>query len=194
MNTPSMQRQEYIEKVVMSLRRHFVLNGGYSVPENIRVTVGFPSGSRNRIGECHFTEASTDKHFEIFVSPELGQNTKHKEQPVIEVIAHEICHTIAGYEAGHKAPFKKIATAIGLTGKMTSTRPGPKMLDFIASFEKVHGPYPAGALTRGMIKKKKTYMLKCVCADCGYTVRTTAQWIEKGLPICPVDQEPMGEE
>lgn len=47
--------------------------------------------------------------------------------------------------------------------------------------------WPAGALTRSMIKKKGTYLIKCECPDCGYVVRTTAKWLELGDPICPVD-------
>lgn len=184
--TPSMERQEWIEKALKALRVHFD-RFGYSVPENVRVTIGFPKGGRTRIGECHYTENSADNHFEIFISPELGQGSKYANQPIIEVIAHEICHTIAGYKAGHKKPFKLVATAIGLEGKMTSTKPGPIMLKFISEFEAVNGPYPAGALTRSMIKKKKTYLIKCECPDCGYVVRTTQQWLDKGDPICPID-------
>lgn len=184
--TPSMERQEWIEKALVQLRQHFK-NYGYTVPDNIRVTIGFPKGGRTRIGECHYTENSVDKHFEIFISPELGKGTKFLEQPVIEVMAHEICHTIAGFKAGHKKPFKVIATAIGLEGKMTSTRPGPMMKSFITGFEAANGPYPAGALTRSMLKKKSTYLIKCECPDCGYVVRTTAKWLELGDPICPVD-------
>ena len=185
-NSPSMQRQEWVEKALKQLRTHFN-DCGYKVPENIRVTIGFPKSGRTRIGECHYTEASMDQHFEIFISPELGKDSTIGNHPVMEVMAHEICHTIAGHKAGHKAPFKKIATMIGLEGKMTSTVPGLKMLALIEAFEKEHGPYPAGALTRSMIKKKNTYLIKCECPECGYTVRTTAKWLENGDPICPVD-------
>lgn len=184
--TPSMARQEWVEKALVALRKHFALYG-YQVPHNLRVTIGFPKGGRTRIGECHYCEASMDQHFEIFVSPELGQKSKFGNHPIIEVMAHEICHTLAGFKAGHKAPFKKIATMIGLEGKMTSTVPGPLMLDFIKKFEAEHGAYPAGALTRSMVKKKETYLIKCECPECGYTVRTTRKWLEMGDPICPVD-------
>lgn len=183
--TPSMERQEWIEKALKHLRKHFA-DKGYSVPENIRVTIGWPKGGRTRIGECHYCEASKDGHFEIFISPELGKDGPYKQQPVMEVMAHEICHTIAGHKAGHKKPFKIIAEAIGLEGKMTATKPGPIMLACIAAFEAEYGPYPAGALTRSMRQKKATYLIKCECGECGYTVRTTAKWLEMGDPICPV--------
>lgn len=188
--TPSMERHDWIEKAFKALRVHFN-DCGYKVADNIRVTIGFPKGGRTRIGECHYTEASTDQHFEIFVSPELGQNSKYTNHSPMEVIAHEICHTIAGFKAGHKKPFKAIATAIGLEGKMTSTVPGPKMLKLIKSFEETNGPYPAGALTRSMLKKKQTYLIKCECTTCGYTVRTTEKWLAIGYPICPQDEQVM---
>lgn len=188
--TPSMERQEWVEKALKALRTHFN-ECGYKVPENIRITIGWPKGGRTRIGECFFTEASMDQHFEIFVSPELGTGSKFKNQYVMEVMAHEICHTIAGFKAAHKKPFKIIATAIGLQGKMTSTEPGPKMLKLIETFEQENGPYPYGALTRSMVKKKKTYMIKCECETCGYQVYTTEKHLAKGDPICPVDGEGM---
>lgn len=185
-STPSMERQEWVEKALKFLRVHFK-KYGYDVPANIRVTIGWPKGGRTRIGECFYCEASADKHFEIFVSPELGKGSRFKEQWVLEVIAHEICHTLAGHKAGHKKPYKVIATAIGLEGKMTSTVPGPIMKAAIVEFEKENGPYPSGALTRSMLKKKATYLIKCECPECGYVVRTTAKWLENGDPICPMD-------
>ena len=184
--TPSAERQEWVEKALKTLRNHFD-SKGYKVPDNIRVTIGWPKGGRKRIGECFFTEASTDQHFEIFISPELGKGGVHSDHPVMEVMAHEICHTIAGFKAKHNKPFKIIAEAIGLTGKMTSTLPGPMMLEVIKSFEELNGPYPAGALTRNMLKKKATYLIKCECPECGYVVRTTQKWLEQGDPICPID-------
>lgn len=188
--TPSMERQEWVENALLALRKHFS-DCGYTIPTNIRVTIGWPKGGRTRIGECFFTESSMDQHFEIFVSPELGKDSKYKNQYVMEVMAHEICHTIAGFKAAHKNPFKIIATAIGLQGKMTSTEPGPAMLKVIADFEATNGPYPAGALTRSMLKKKKTYIIKCECPNCGYICYTTEKWLSVGDPVCPVDGKGM---
>lgn len=188
--TPSSERQEWVEKALVRLRAHFK-DCGYAVPENIRITIGWPKGGRKRIGECFFTENSSDQHFEIFISPVLGKGSEHANQYVMEVMAHEICHTIAGYEAAHKKPFKIIATAIGLEGKMTSTVPGTVMLKVIADFEASNGPYPAGALSRSMQKKKATYLVKCACPECDYIVYTTEKHLKKGDPICPVDGEGM---
>lgn len=189
-DTPSGERQAWVEKALVRLRAHFK-DCGYTVPDNIRVTIGWPKGGRTRVGECFFTPSSNDKHFEIFVSPELGKGSKYANQFVMEVIAHEICHTIAGPEAGHKKPFKVIATAIGLKGKMTSTEPDVMMLALIKAFEEANGPYPAGALSRSMQKKKSTYLIKCACPDCDYICYVTQKHLDKGDPICPVDGEGM---
>jgi hypothetical protein len=32
-------------------------------------------------------------------------------------------------------------------------------------------------------------MRKVTCGHCGYTVRTTAKWLEIGMPRCPEGQE-----
>jgi hypothetical protein len=48
--------------------------------------------------------------------------------------------------------------------------------------------FPHAALRSGLNgahKPQGTRMLKVQCGSCGYTVRTTAKWIEVGLPLCP---------
>lgn len=43
--TPSMERQEWVEKALVRLRQHFA-EAGYTVPTNIRITIGWPKGGR----------------------------------------------------------------------------------------------------------------------------------------------------
>jgi hypothetical protein len=38
-----------------------------------------------------------------------------------------------------------------------------------------------------------TRLIKVACPQCGYTVRTTRQWIETGLPVCGPCETPMEE-
>lgn len=193
----SMQRQEWIEKAVTALRYHFSSNW-YVVPDNVRVSVGIPKGSHGAhkaIGQCWSDLASEDGHFEIFASPELGFKGEPKpgNQATIDMlatIAHELVHATVGL-AGHKGEFKTCALAVGLAGKMTSTVAGEKMLSFISGLINEIGEYPAGALNIALRKKKATYLLKCECQSCGYTVRTTEKWLAQGAPICPTDDEPM---
>lgn len=44
-------------------------------------------------------------------------------------------------------------------------------------------PVPASSNAK---KKQGTRMIKCACGECGYTVRTTAKWLEVGPPCCPL--------
>jgi hypothetical protein len=190
-DTASLIRQKYLESAVLELRAHFT-KLGYTVPANVRISVGFPKGTHKgaggkTIGQCWPYQSSTDKHSEIFISPELRDT-----ETVVHVIAHELVHATVGCEAGHKAPFKCCALAIGLTGKMTATVAGEGMKAFIKRFVQAHGEYPAGALMVANRKKQGTRLLKCACEECGYTVRTTRQWVEGlGTPICPKDKVSM---
>jgi hypothetical protein len=45
-------------------------------------------------------------------------------------------------------------------------------------------PYPHATIDKSGRKKQATRMLKVVCPECDYTVRTTQQWIDTRLPIC----------
>ena len=63
----------------------------------------------------------------------------------LDVLAHELVHAAVGVQHGHKAPFKRVAVAIGLTGKMTihNRRSGAQ-----AKLEKIYamlGDFPYGA-------------------------------------------------
>jgi hypothetical protein len=49
------------------------------------------------------------------------------------------------------------------------------------------GAYPHAPLNVGTRKTQSTRMLKAVCPTCGYTVRLSAKWADKGLPTCPTD-------
>lgn len=185
MTATSFARHTWIEKVHTALRVKFA-DCGYAVPIEVRVSIGFPKGSRagnGKIGQCWAPAASTDRYTEIFVSPELRDGAR-----IMDVLAHELAHATVGCEAGHKAPFKRCATDIGLTGKMTAT---VATREFSAWARKVMakiGPYPAGALSSATRKKQSTRMIKCECGACGYTVRTTNKWLDIAVPTCPVDE------
>ncbi len=40
-------------------------------------------------------------------------------------------------------------------------------------------------------KQQATRLIKCWCASCGYTVRTTQRWLAGGAPLCPCAQPPL---
>lgn len=45
------------------------------------------------------------------------------------------------------------------------------------------GEFPSNPLDTE-IKKDTVRQIKCVCPSCGFTMRTSRRWIEKGLPTC----------
>jgi hypothetical protein len=90
-----MTREQWLETAIAELR--VGVFSSHPLPNNIRVSCGFPSkGSRSsksqRIGECWDKLASSDDHYEIFISPVLADPLR-----VLDVLSHEICHVIAGY-------------------------------------------------------------------------------------------------
>jgi hypothetical protein len=181
--TSSLERQNWLEHAVEALRSRFV-EAGYSVPEKIRVSIGWPkrAASCGAIGECWSTEASSDRHAELFISPELTEGAR-----ILDVLAHELVHATVGTAAGHRKPFKQCALAIGLEGPMRATTASQEFVEWAETLFKRIGPYPAGFLTD--TPKQGTRMLKCHCSICGYIARVSHKWLAlAGPPICPSDK------
>lgn len=160
----------------------------YNVPANIRCSCGFPSkgamsNKRKRIGECWSDKASEGKYFEIFIHPCLSEPVE-----VLETLIHEMAHAVVGLEAKHGGPFKRLATEIGLIGKMTATKASPELSKELLQISNVIGPYPhqrLSSLDAGRIKKGSN-VVKAVCPECGYTAVISKKWYaESGVPTCP---------
>jgi len=186
MNTYA-HREPWLHGLVTLLRPHFAAHGA-TIPEKLRVSCGWPSkralagsnGSRF-IGQCWYAMASADCSVEIFISPAVSEPVE-----VAAILAHELVHACLPVGTGHKAPFKQLATAIGLTGKMTATTAGPAFIAAVEPMLEALGPYPHAKLDGSNVKKQSTRLLKAECGECGYTVRVTAKWInEVGAPHCP---------
>ena len=169
----------------------------------IRISCGF-TGSRSgnkAIGVCWYPQGSSDKTTEIFISPVMDNAvpTKDNEQSVLDILIHEMIHAIRP-TAGHKAPFKRIAVAAGLAGKMTSTHAGPELIPTLKKIAKELGKYPHAKLNAGSIvgkPKQGTRLISAHCphGDCDgsgnldvtYKVQITRKWIQSaGMPTCPI--------
>ena len=135
---------------------------------------------KKAIGQCWSSEASEDKHFEIFIHPSLADSVE-----VIDTLIHELCHATVGNQAGHGKVFKQCALSVGLQGQMRSTSASPELKAIIQSWVLEAGQYPHAPLTQSGIKKQSTRMIKCVCSHCGYQVYTSKKWIEVVPPSCP---------
>lgn len=164
----------------------------------ISIGVGFPSKTiRKRMGECWASRASANGGvIHIFMSPLVDDAVE-----VLHFLGHELTHADDDGESGHNGHFRKVATAWGLTGKMTETEVSEELRIILKDVADELGPYPHVKLNlSGAQKKQTTRMLKVHCVDLecpyfnpetekGYTIRTTQSWIEVGLPVCPCGAE-----
>lgn len=182
---------------------------GMPLPDRIHISVGFGFGSQAEsakiAGQAWARRASADGVNHVFISPAIASPVE-----VLSTLVHELIHVADDCQNGHKGAFAVAAKELGLEGRMTATVPGADLVESMGQLSEALGAYPHAALsTQGPAKpetggeegeedgeedggkmhsgpaKQGTRMIKCVCPDCGYTVRTTQKWISKGLPFCP---------
>lgn len=179
-------REEWMHRGIELIKPMFT-DANHDLPINIRVAMGFPSTraltrTGRRIGECWPTDCATDGSIAIFVSPLLSD-----EVEILGVLVHELVHAVLPTGTGHRAPFKRLATKLGLVGKMTATQIGDELRVRLGEIARSLGKLPHAALNpvNLKIKRQSTRLLKAQCPTCGYTVRVTAMWLDKGNPRCP---------
>jgi hypothetical protein len=181
-------REQWLNAAIGHYRPVFA-GKGHPIPDKVRVSCAFPSvralsGTANhRIGECWSGQASADGTIEMMISPAIAEPLR-----VLDILAHELCHASVGNECGHKGPFRKLALAIGLEGKMTATHGGDAFKRHAQTIVDALGPYPHAALDARVGRKKQTTrMIKCECPECGYIARVAQKWlIDVGPPECPL--------
>jgi len=188
MTTKTATREQWLRNVARAMEPKFAALDA-PLPK-YRVSCSFPSTgglARNRrtIGQCWSPAASADGTTEIFVSP-----TQDDPVNVAAVLAHEMVHAAAGTDAGHGPAFRRVAVALGLEGPMTATVAGEAFKQMIGPILARAGNYPHARLDASQRKKQTTRLVKCQCSTCGYTVRTTAKWLDAmGAPLCPAHGE-----
>lgn len=185
-------REEWLNEGVVALRRTFT-EAGYTIPAKVRVSCSWPGGgsARKRFGECWASRASAENYSEIFISPVIADPVE-----ALDILAHELCHAVDDCAHGHKAPFVKIARAIGLEGKPTATVSGPELRRKLTTIAVDLGDYPHAAMSLGGHKKQTTRMIKIECQDCSGVFRTTQKWIDDAdhlsCPFCRSDDVVVG--
>lgn len=180
-----MTREEWLNIVARDYLWPRIKAAGGKVPAKYRLSIGFPKGSRggrsgHAIGQCWSRKASADGTIEVFVSPELAvRDTLH-------VLAHELVHASVGPEVGHRAPFKRLVHAIGLTGAMRATKPTDEFAGVITEWLRRAPRFPHAPLSAPRHQRKPgSRLIKSFCPGCGYTVRVTRQWLDVADPACP---------
>ncbi|MFI8237621.1 hypothetical protein ACIF83_10270 [Streptomyces sp. NPDC085866] len=206
-------REEWLHLAIDALRPEFE-KIEFPLPEKLHVSVGFGYGAKREsatiLGQCWNSVASEDGTPHIFISPEINNAAR-----VLDVLIHELIHAADDCKSGHKGAFAKAAKALGLTGKMTATVATPELTEKLRDLANGIGPYshatlypmgkplqpkeepkpetpeddPEDGPVSSGPKKQGTRMIKVQCSsecECGgYVVRTTAKWIEVGMPVCP---------
>lgn len=172
-------REVWLDQAMHFVRRHFAAND-YTVPEHVRVGVGWPSRGalsekKRTIGQAWTNECSADNVHEIIISLWLDDPIK-----VLGVLIHEVIHVTVGVEHGHKKPFTDCMKEVGLCGKATATEETPELVEQLKVWVKELGQYPHAKLD-GLKKEKKqsTRLLKMECGACGCVIRTTQKWVDE---------------
>lgn len=175
-------REQWLNLALDQLRPLFERKANATIPNDARVSIGFPKGgsARKSVGECWPRARSADKINEIFISPVVSEPAR-----MLDILAHEAVHAVDDCASGHGKAFKSVAVAIGLTGKMTATVAGEELKAELAAIVAALPPLTHGALDLSGRKKQPTRLLKLECDSCGMIVRTTAKWVEQtGCPAC----------
>jgi hypothetical protein len=182
--TTTLNREGWLTEATTTLTTLFE-GAGYDMPE-VRVSVGWPSRKavsvKNRtIGQCWYGTNTADEIPQLFISPVLGDPVE-----ILATLVHEILHAALPPGTKHGGAFSRGMRELGLEGKPTSTHAGEKLTEYLTKVAGDLGVFPHAAIDpKAMGPKQSTRMLKVQCLDCGYTVRTTAKWLEVGNPSCP---------
>jgi len=166
------------------------------LPAQLRIAIGFTSsGRRSRnIGECWDNQCSEDRHFEIFIRPDLGESKDLMPMQVAAILGHELVHAAVGVAAGHRKSSGESPAGIGLVGPMTATSAGPEFERAVRPILEDAGPLPHGRLQlmlgasshSSRRKRRYSYPIKCACRNCGYTVQISRKWLDLVRPpLCP---------
>ena len=170
-------RETWLEQATQLLNDDVFAGAGLNVPNDVRVSCGFPLGVRAgskhmAIGVCHPRSHSTGGVNEIFINPNQDDSLR-----VLDVLAHELIHAIDDCQDGHGAKFRSMALGIGLTGKMTSTVAGAELEEKLKEIQVKLGEYPHSEVM--MHKKKQTTRnIKVACDSCEFSFRTSNKNVE----------------
>ena len=186
-------RESWLRAATRGLTPYFA-SCGFTIPENIRHAIAFPSTGRKgaRIGECWHSSTSDDGNFEIIIRADIADPVE-----VLGVFVHELVHVVLPVDAGHGKLYKEAAIKIGLEGKMRHALPSQLLRPRLVELAESLGALPHAKLNidRGRDnrpadrpKKQRARLLKAECdgEGCGYTVRITAKWVDDiGAPHLP---------
>ena len=173
-------RETYLENATDILRKGLFKDKGYKVPK-VQLSVSWATkGNRAKhgqgvkvLGQCFPTGLCDSGINQVNITPYLDGSTLKGTLRILGVLVHELVHAVDDCVSGHGAPFKRCATAVGLTGKMTATTETEWLEDYLkANVIKPLGLFPhAKVMTGG--RKDGVRNLKVSCNCCGFSFRTS---------------------
>jgi len=184
-------REDWLKAAAARLQPRF--SGTGSAPaEKLEALVSWPrGGSKTAIGQCFPGKTWTaDDTTYVTVSPILGADPAR----VLDVLLHEMIHA-CGIN-GHGKDFRKVATALGLEGKMRATVAGAALRADLVALAKELGPYPHVLMKAPRGKEaaegsKNTVKLRTSHIDGYHVWMSPKQFAKHGAPMCPVSGKPM---
>ena len=176
----TMNRETYLEAIIKKAIPLFD-NVGFKISDienKLKVSCSFIQGvrgSKNKAVGVHYNESvSADGYHEMMIEPSISDS-----QEAIGILIHEMTHAIQRHMYGytvraHGKEFRKIALAVGLCGKMTSTDSSPELIKTIDSWITELGNYPHSKMTLNPNRKKQGVRnLKVECQSCEWSFRTS---------------------
>lgn len=191
-------REAWLARAVELLRPMLEAAGG-KLPVRLQAGVSWPKGKgSDTIGQCFYKGWTADGTIHVIVSPTLGSDAGR----VLDVLLHELVHACcAEHNCGHKGPFKTLATAVGLTGKMTATVASEPLKVALAAMAEQLGPYPHAVMKGATAPKSwkrgagKRIVLRSTNDHDYYVYMSREMLDEHGAPCDPWGDEmtPNGE-
>lgn len=159
--------------------------------EKLHAIVSWAKGGGKKVaGQCFPKTWTQDESTYMLVVPTIEDPVK-----VLAILVHEMVHALG--IMNHGKDFKRVATKLGLEGKMKATVPGEALAKELTKLAEELGPYPHQALIpppkpekEGEGRKVRVKLRSPDDADL-IVEMTPKRFAEYGAPICPVSNEPM---
>jgi hypothetical protein len=172
-------REDWLTKAARMLRLMLLEDSDVSTKAKIRVSCGFPKGSRRLASMTTPRGLSGDQTNEIFISPEIDQPVELLERLAIELVNAEFDAT--GFAKGSPAHYalQRIGVASLKDHRFVgSTAP------LFTKMATALGEYPHVAMNRHELKKDGTRQIKVECTECRAIWRASRQWVDR-MSQCP---------
>lgn len=146
---------------------------GADLPENTRISAGFPQKGRRRgagrISEHYPPSQSEGGVYEIFISPTIAEAF---------AVANAVAFEAARIATGRTPSGEELEVLAGRVRSIVATLPPYPHSAMKADAGPVEGAAPTRPGSR---------LLKASCPSCGYTARITRRWLRVAVPPCPGD-------